>query len=83
MTKIRRLVLNFPGFETTSSIHQIERLSAGGRKTADLWGFELSTGKTTESADGQKAETSFAGIGNGWSTQIHYVHFSWADIIEK
>lgn len=81
--QIKRLVLNFPGFETTSSTHQIERLTAGGAKTAKLWGFDLKPSGIIESEDGLKTETTFHASTQDWSSETRYVHFSWADIIEK
>ncbi|MGI9351419.1 MAG: hypothetical protein ACR2O3_07635, partial [Rhizobiaceae bacterium] len=83
MPHINRLILNFPGFETTTSVHQIERLTAGGMKTANLWGFELDAGKIDENKQSNKTVTNFKSSGNGWTAQTRYVHFSWADIIGK
>ena len=84
MTKtIRRLVLNFPGFETTTSVHQIERLTAGGGKTAELWGFELQSGDIEDLPKHCKTVTNFSSSGHDWKTETRYVHFSWADIIAK
>jgi len=83
MTDINRLVLNFPGFETTTAKHQIERLSAGGQKTAELWGFELSQGEIRSAGDSNRSVTEFRSSGKGWTAKTRYVHFSWTDIIEK
>lgn len=83
MPHIKRLVLNFPGFETTSSVHQIERLTAGGLKTAKMWGFELNTDEIVESSVAQKTVTDFGSKGKNWTADTRYVHFSWSDIIEK
>ena len=81
--QINRLVLNFPGFETTSAVHQVERLTAGSEKTAAVWGFEVTRGKIRDNEQTRKTETVFETEGNGWSAQTRYVHFSWADIIGK
>ena len=83
MNSIKRLVLNFPGFEATTSIHQIERLSAGGYKTAALWGFELEAAAISQSTNGIKAETSFISKSDAWVADTRYVHLSWSDIISK
>ncbi len=82
MAKINRLVLNFPGFETTTAVHQIGRLSAGGEKTAGLWGFSLNTAEVEE-VNSYKTVTDFASTGKNWNTETRYVQFSWADIISK
>lgn len=80
---IERLVLNFPGFETTGSVHQIERLTAGGLKTAKLWGFNMEPDSINENAINHKTSTIFTSSGEGWTAKTRYVHFSWADIIAK
>ncbi len=80
---LRRLVLNFPGFETTTSVHQIERLTAGGAKTAALWGFELKSDEINDLPSEHKTVTQFTAAGDDWQTETRYVHFSWADIIAK
>jgi len=81
--KMRRLVLNFPGFETTTSVHQIERLTAGGAKTSALWGFDLETNEIEDIPGDHKTITQFKSNGKDWETHTRYVHFSWADIIAK
>jgi len=78
----KRLVLNFPGFEKTSPGHQIERLSAGGQKTASLWGFELESYTAEEFPEDYKTVCSFKATAREWETQTRYVHFSWSDIIK-
>ncbi len=84
MTKtIKRLVLNFPGFEPTSPIRQIGRLSSGGEKTAKLWGFDLEAGEVKEFPDQHKTVTQFKSHSETWQTDTRYVHFNWGDIIEK
>ncbi|MEM7288805.1 MAG: hypothetical protein AAF412_00315, partial [Pseudomonadota bacterium] len=80
---ISRLVLNFPGFETTTSVHQIERLIAGGHKTGELWSFDLTPGEISDETEKHKTTTTFLSKGEGWQTETRYVHFSWADIIAK
>ena len=82
MPHINRLVLNFPGFETTSAVHQIGRLSAGGQKTAKLWGFTLSA-RDARSDYPHKTICEFESQGPGWTASTRYVHFSWTDIISK
>jgi len=83
MPQLKRLVLNFPGFETTTAVHQIERLTAGGHKTAALWEFELSADEIEEDAANYKTVRTFHSHGPDWSAETRYVHFSWADIIAK
>lgn len=80
---INRLVLNFPGFETTGSVHQIERLTAGSIKTAGLWNFEVERSNIEENPEEHKTDTRFSSAGNGWTATTRYVHFSWADIISE
>ena len=84
-TSLKRLVLNFPGFETTTSVHQIERLTAGGIKTSELWGFELRSAEIEDKPTEHKTLIHFTSSGNSasWQAETRYVHFSWADIIAK
>ena len=81
--KINRLVLNFPGFETTDAVHQIERLSAGGQKTAKLWGFDLEAGKIASKSQNHKTSVEFDLSSEKWTAHTDYKHFSWTDIIDK
>lgn len=81
--KINRLVLNFPGFETTDAVHQIERLSAGGQKTAKLWGFNLEAGKIASKSQNHKTSVEFDLSSEKWTAHTDYKHFSWTDIIDK
>ncbi len=80
---INRLVLNFPGFETTTSTHQIERLTAGSLKTAKLWDFSVERGEIRDNPQSSKTETTFEARGNGWRSSTRYVHLYWGDIIGK
>ncbi len=80
---IRRLVLNFPGFEPTTAERQIGRLSSGGEKTASLWGFELKTGQVEHYPDSHKTVMNFHSSASKWASETRYVHYSWGDIIEK
>lgn len=78
---IRRLILNFPGFEPTTSTKQIERLTHGGEKAGELWGFEL-TRKTLETDPASSfAVADFSSKGEGWQTETRFVQFSWSDVI--
>jgi len=81
--QINRLVLNFPGFETTSAQHQLERLNAGGQKTAKLWAFDLSHCEIPNDSDALSTSVDFTSKSENWQTETRYVHFSWADIIGK
>jgi len=81
LRKIKRLVLNFPGFETTSAKHQLERLSAGGEKTSVLWDFKLSLSGIPEEEDVISTAVAFSSKSENWETDTRYVHFSWGDII--
>ncbi len=83
MSEINRLVLNFPGFEPTDAIRQIERLSAGGQKTAALWGFDLEAGKIASKSQNHKTTIDFESNSENWSAKTKYVHFAWTDIIDK
>ncbi len=80
---INRLVLNFPGFETTDAVHQIERLSAGGQKTAKLWGFDLEAGKIASKSQNHRTSIEFNSSAEKWTAKSTYVQFSWDDIIAK
>ena len=80
---INRLVLNFPGFETTDAKHQIERLTAGGHKTGEVWNFDLSRDEIRAAGDKQKSVTEFQSKSDNWTATTKFVHFSWTDIIEK
>jgi len=81
--QIKRLVLNFPGFETTSAKHQLERLSAGGQKTAQLWAFDLERSEIPDDGNALSTSVDFTSKSKNWQTETRYVHFSWADIIDK
>ena len=81
--KLNRLILNFPGFEPTSAIRQIDRLTHGGNKTADLWNFELVRTEASENEEKRNAVANFTSIGDGWKSDIRYVQFSWQDIISR
>lgn len=83
MQHVKRLVLNFPGFETTSAKHQLERLCAGGQKTSSLWGFELSSGEIPDTDNACSTAVQFTSQSENWAVKTRYVHFSWADIIGK
>ncbi|MEM8652435.1 MAG: hypothetical protein AAGF54_18035 [Pseudomonadota bacterium] len=80
---INRLVLNFPGFETTTPVHQLERLLAGGEKTAKLWGYDFSPAEISDKRGEYKAEIQCRSSGENWVADTRYVHFSWDDIIGK
>lgn len=83
LSHINRLVLNFPGFETTDAVHQIERLSAGGQKTAKLWDFELEAGKVASKSQNHRTAIEFNSTAEKWSAKTDYIQFSWDDIIGK
>jgi len=83
LSHINRLVLNFPGFETTDAVHQIERLSAGGQKTAKLWGFDLEAGKIASKSQNHKTTIEFESSSEKWTAHTDYKHFSWTDIIDR
>ena len=75
--------MNFPGFEPTGAVQQIERLSAGGQKTAKLWGFNLEAGKISSKSQNHKTTIEFQSNSEKWDAKAKYVHFAWTDIIEK
>lgn len=83
LSHINRLVLNFPGFETTDAVHQIERLSAGGKKTAKLWGFDLDASKIASKGQSHKTSVEYDSSSEKWTAHTDYKHFSWTDIIDK
>ena len=81
--KLRRLVLNFPGFETTSAEHQLGRLANGGQNTAGVWGFKLTQDASQLEKDTYKIVTHFTSTAENWDTQTRFVQFSWDDIIKQ
>jgi len=83
LSHINRLVLNFPGFETTDAVHQIERLSAGGQKTAKLWSFDLHASKIASKGQSHKTSIEYDSSSEKWTAHTDYKHFSWTDIIDK
>ncbi len=81
--KLSRLILNFPGFEPTRAMRQIDRLTYGGHKTAALWEFDLERLDAVEVPEEHKATANFASSGEGWEASVRYVQFSWQDIISR
>ncbi len=78
---LKRLILNFPGFEPTDAVRQIDRLTHGGEKTASLWDFELERKSVIEEPDQHQAIATFNSTAAEWSTSSRFVQFSWQDII--
>ena len=81
--KLNRLILNFPGFEPTVALRQIDRLTHGGNKTADLWDFELERLSANDDSENHRAYADFKSSGPNWETETRYVQFSWQDIIAR
>ena len=83
MARLTRLVLNFPGFEATDATHQIERLTAGAEKTANVWNFGVERQSLDVEQTDHKAVANFRSNGQTWQTDTRYVQFSWSDIVAK
>lgn len=79
--KIRRLILNFPGFEPTTSVKQIERLTHGGEKAGNLWDFELERTNLEANPDASFAVAGFSSKGKDWQVETRFVQFAWSDVI--
>lgn len=77
-----RLVLNFPGFEATGPLAQLDRLRYGAGKTGGLWGFTYER-LSAEIVDGSHhAIAESRAQGGNWQTRTRLVQFSWSDVIE-
>lgn len=77
-----RLVLNFPGFEGTGPIAQLDRLRHSAGKTGQIWGFQ-SERQSAEMADPRHhAAAECETRGPDWTTATRIVQFSWSDVID-
>lgn len=77
------MILNFPGFEPTDALRQIDRLTHGGEKTAEVWNFELRREAVEDRPDEHRAIATFKSTGPNWTASSRFVQFSWQDIIAK
>ena len=77
----RRLVLNFPGFETIEGARLLERLDYCARKTGEIWGFETSQ----EFIDARDHIICAKQTSNGktWRVETDLRQFEWHDIIGR
>ena len=78
-----RLVLNFPGFEPTVPVNQLERLSGNGNKFAHVWEVDFSGIDVVEEPDEHLAVANFQTRGKNWQTNTRLIQFGWQDIIAK
>lgn len=76
-----RLVLNFPGFEPTGVLAQLDRMQHGATKTGELWAFDCHREKVDQEHDHNYAIADFVTTGPNWQTRTRLVQFSWNDII--
>jgi len=82
-TVTSRLVLNFPGFEATAPIHQLERMTANGLKFGKVWNVEFNEIDKVEEPENHLAVSNFKTRGKNWQTDTRLVQFGWHDIIAK
>lgn len=78
-----RLVLNFPGFEGTSPLRQLERMLGNGEKFAKVWSVNFSQSNLQEEPDNHLAVVDFETSGPNWQTNTRLVQFGWHDVIAK
>ena len=76
-----RLVLNFPGFEPTTALAQLDRLKHGAQKTGEIWGFKFDRANADHEADANFAVSESTTTGANWETKTRLIQFSWNDII--
>jgi len=76
-----RLVLNFPGFEGTPALGQLDRLKYGAEKTGRLWGFKFDR-QSADAVEGRHHAVSTAtAAGPNWHVRTRLIQFSWSDVI--
>ncbi|MCG6857788.1 MAG: hypothetical protein LJE67_06950 [Salaquimonas sp.] len=78
-----RLVFNFPGFEPTPPLGQLDRLRHGAQKSGEVWGFTFERLSADAVADEYHAVSESVTSGPNWQTHTRIVQFSWSDVIEN
>ena len=76
-----RLVLNFPGFEQTDAIRQLDRIRHSALKTGEIWGFSFERQTAEMAPSGHHAESEATTTGGNWQTRTRIAQFSWNDVI--
>jgi pimeloyl-ACP methyl ester carboxylesterase len=77
-----RLVLNFPGFEPTEPIAQLDRIRHGAGKTGEVWGFSVDRSYADRNSGDNHAISEWRSRGPNWDATTRIVQFSWNDVIE-
>ncbi len=78
-----RLILNFPGFEATNPIRQLERMTGNGDNFAKVWNVDFHRTDTSEEPENHLAVADFLTTGKNWKTSTRLIQFGWHDIIQK
>ncbi|MEZ5871071.1 MAG: hypothetical protein R3D32_04345 [Nitratireductor sp.] len=78
-----RLVLNFPGFEQTDALRQLDRIRHSAQKTGEIWGFTFERKTADMAPSGHHAESESTTKGGNWQTDTRIVQFSWNDVIRS
>ncbi len=78
-----RLVLNFPGFEGTPPVRQLDRMSGNGDKFAKVWNVDFARLSVEEEPENHLAVANFETRGPNWKTTTRLVQFTWHDIIAE
>ena len=76
-----RLVFNFPGFEPTPPLGQLDRLQYGAQKTGGIWGFTFDRKSADAVGEESHAISESVTTGPNWQTRTRIVQFSWSDVI--
>lgn len=78
-----RLVLNFPGFEQTSSLSQLDRIQHSAQKTGEIWHFDFERPTVHQDPGVNHAIGECQTSSAGWKVNTRIVQFSWNDIIQE
>lgn len=77
-----RLVLNFPGFEQTSSTSQLDRIQHSAGKTGEIWHFDFERLSVHQEPGFNHAIGDCQTQSADWQVKTRIVQFSWNDIIQ-
>lgn len=77
----KRLLLNFPGFEPTGPLHQLDRIRHSAQKTGEIWKFAFDRRSAEVDPGGKHAIAECVTQGSNWQVATRIVQFSWNDII--
>ncbi|MCB1449394.1 MAG: hypothetical protein KDJ67_04630 [Nitratireductor sp.] len=78
-----RLVLNFPGFEQTDAMRQLDRIRHSAQKTGEVWGFFHERVSAETAPSGHFATSENTATGNNWQVNTRIIQFSWNDVIRS